>query len=198
MNEFHEEDEEYFCRFTFGQFISLALLEVVALFFVFYLGARYGPAMLGHEQDPITDHLSAAEEELLKQPSRAPKDIKYTFPEQLTQPERPIANRQPAVVTPRPVNPVVTPKPPVTQRQGGNGYSIQVGSYRQAGGAAAKVNQWQSKGYDAFLSIGQVANSGTWYRVRIGNFKSRDGARRFLDQLSKREKVSAIIVRSKS
>lgn len=187
MNEFHEEDEEYFCRFTFGQFVSLALLEIVALFFVFYLGARYGPAMLGLETKAEMDHLGIAQEELIESAEQEtetpPGEIKYTFPEELT--------RTPETLKETKTSPVLPIEPETRQ-----GYSIQVGSYRKAGGAAQKVNQWQAKGYDAFLSIGEIANSGTWYRVRIGNFKTRKSARRFLDQLTKREKVSAIIVRS--
>ena len=37
----------FFCRFTFGQFFALLVLEVFTLFFVFYLGARYGRDFLG-------------------------------------------------------------------------------------------------------------------------------------------------------
>ena len=36
------EHDGFFCRFTFGQFFALLLLEVFTLFFIFYLGARYG------------------------------------------------------------------------------------------------------------------------------------------------------------
>lgn len=37
----------YFCRFTFGQFFTLIVLQVFTLFFIFYLGARYGRSLLG-------------------------------------------------------------------------------------------------------------------------------------------------------
>ncbi len=42
-----EEGEGFFCRFTFGQFFALLVLEVFTIFFVFYLGARFGPEFLG-------------------------------------------------------------------------------------------------------------------------------------------------------
>lgn len=51
-----EEDEGYFCRFTFGQFFALLVIEIFTVFFVFYLGARYGREILGMEQlaaDPL-------------------------------------------------------------------------------------------------------------------------------------------------
>ena len=45
-----EDNEGFFCRFTFGQFFALLVLEVFTIFFVFYLGARYGPEFLGFEK----------------------------------------------------------------------------------------------------------------------------------------------------
>jgi cell division septation protein DedD len=47
-----EEQESFFCRFTFGQFFALLVLEVFTLFFVFYLGARYGRGLLGLDRPP--------------------------------------------------------------------------------------------------------------------------------------------------
>jgi len=46
-NRRQEETDSFFCRFTFGQFFALLVLEVFTLFFVFYLGARYGEEFLG-------------------------------------------------------------------------------------------------------------------------------------------------------
>jgi cell division septation protein DedD len=47
-----DENENFFCRFTFGQFFALLVLEVFTLFFVFYLGARYGREFLGLDREP--------------------------------------------------------------------------------------------------------------------------------------------------
>ncbi len=46
------ESDSFFCRFTFGQFFALLVLEVFTLFFVFYLGARYGREFLGLDKKP--------------------------------------------------------------------------------------------------------------------------------------------------
>ncbi|MFH1652530.1 MAG: SPOR domain-containing protein [Pseudomonadota bacterium] len=51
-NEFREDtrieaDDKFFCRFTFGQFFALLIFEAFILFFIFYLGARYGRTFLG-------------------------------------------------------------------------------------------------------------------------------------------------------
>ena len=83
MNEFEKELENYFCRFTFGQFVTLILLEIVTLFFVFYLGARYGPDLMGRNQAVTQKSLlppddSKKVEELL---SNTPTD--YSYPKAL-------------------------------------------------------------------------------------------------------------------
>lgn len=41
-NEEKEDEAQYFCKFTFGQFFTIIVLEVVTLAFIFYLGAKYG------------------------------------------------------------------------------------------------------------------------------------------------------------
>lgn len=47
MNPSGGRSSRYFCRFTFGQFFTLIVLQVFTLFFIFYLGARYGRSFLG-------------------------------------------------------------------------------------------------------------------------------------------------------
>ncbi len=49
-----EDGDGFFCRFTFGQFFALLVLEVFTIFFVFYLGARYGPQFLGFQKKGAT------------------------------------------------------------------------------------------------------------------------------------------------
>lgn len=202
MNDFHHEDEEeeIFCRFTFGQFVSLALLELVALFFVFYLGARYGPDLLG-QKDQVIDanlHTLPTDEVIpIKEDEVKKEGVIYTYPEALTRKERETV----AAIIKKEIKTdkkkVKTEKKAVQKLTSGQAaFSVQVGSYRKASGASQKINQWQAKGYDAFMSIGVVPNQGTWYRVRIGSFSTRKGAKKFLDQLTQREQVKAIIVRN--
>lgn len=56
-----EAHEGFFCRFTFGQFFAILVLEVFTLFFVFYLGARYGREFLGLDAKPQTAALAEGE-----------------------------------------------------------------------------------------------------------------------------------------
>lgn len=51
---YRNKESSYFCRFTFSQFFTLLVIEVFTLFFIFYLGARYGRELLGF-QAPTTE-----------------------------------------------------------------------------------------------------------------------------------------------
>lgn len=45
--QYKQKETNYFCRFTFGQFFTLLVIEIFTLFGIFYLGARYGRTLLG-------------------------------------------------------------------------------------------------------------------------------------------------------
>ncbi len=87
MEDYKKELEDYFCRFTFGQFVTLVLLEIVTLFFVFYLGARYGGDLLGNR-----DNTAKKEESVLPKNNKSVDDlvggsapaVNYTYPDVLT------------------------------------------------------------------------------------------------------------------
>jgi cell division septation protein DedD len=72
-NRRSEESESFFCRFTFGQFFALLVLEVFTLFFVFYLGARYGRGLLGLDRPP--------EVAVESNPTEAPRIVTTADPE---------------------------------------------------------------------------------------------------------------------
>jgi cell division protein FtsN len=46
--------------------------------------------------------------------------------------------------------------------------------------------------------VGNIPEKGTWYRVRIGGFPSREEAQKFLDKFKAKEKASALVVLSNS
>lgn len=247
MEDFKKDLDDYFCRFTFGQFVTLILIEVVTLFFVFYLGARYGSDLLGTG--------GPAQEAVI--PSQGPKNVdeivgapsvEYTYPEVLTSregqrairikpsgmsadeydrqkaenpaaiierdtprpeareeptPERPIEVTPPppapapvAVKTEEPKPVAETPPPAETKPKGK--FTIQVGSYQSSEEATASLANWKKKGYSAFMAVGSIPDKGTWYRVRIGGFPTRDEAKKFLEKFKAKEKASALVVLSSS
>lgn len=224
MNEFHKEIEDYFCRFTFGQFVTLIILELVTLFFVFYLGAHYGPSFLRSETKTAGIEL----------PGEGPrsvdeivgKKVEYTFPEVLTEDSRGKDELQksirikqsgiqgnekkPSVIRDVPVAPVkelpTTPKVAAVKKSSGvelkdrrsrsGKYAIQVGSFQVAEEATASVASWKQRGYDAYMSVGQIPDRGTWYRVRIGGYTTRDLAKAAVASIKQKEKADALVVLS--
>lgn len=214
MSEFGKDLGDYFCKFTFGQFVTLILLELVTLFLVFYLGARYGPDLIG-------GHHTVAELSAEKKGSPEREKVDYTFPETLSAPpgreaiqikpsgvtarefEKQGAERSAPIIipAPEPVEPPPLPEEvlpiPVTTGLSGD-YSIQVGSYPTAEEAKGQIDKWKNRGYASFMTVADIPKKGTWYRVRVGHFKSRGEAEGFLKKFQSKEKVSGLVVRSRS
>ena len=121
MSEFGKELEGYFCKFTFGQFVTLILLELVTLFFVFYLGARFGPDLIGSRKELATQlppEGPKSVDEIVGKPK-----VDYTYPEVLSDsPGRAVIKVKPSgmtakeferikVVEEKPAGPVTVPVP---------------------------------------------------------------------------------------
>jgi DedD protein len=64
-------------------------------------------------------------------------------------------------------------------------YTIQVASVKDAGDADRLVAELKKKGFSAYRAIGKVPGKGIWYRVRVGDYQSRDDAGKTLAQLKK-------------
>ncbi|HEX5036839.1 MAG TPA: SPOR domain-containing protein [bacterium] len=267
MEDFKKDIDDYFCRFTFGQFVTLILLEVVTLFFVFYLGARYGSDLLGtsevKKQAVIPGQSPKNVDDIVGTPS-----VEYTYPEVLTsrdgqkairikpsgvtadeydrqkiedpaaiiqrdspREEAPVqaptaevykksGSTPSAVPPPTPTTPTVNPpvqerpdeeqlvrqevpveapvEAPVETPKPKGKFTIQVGSYQSSNEASAALRGWKKKGYSAYTAVGTIPDKGTWYRVRIGGFPSREEAQKFLDKFKAKEKASALVVLSNS
>jgi len=64
-------------------------------------------------------------------------------------------------------------------------YTIQAASVKDAKDADRLVSELKKKGFYAYRAIGKVPGKGIWYRVRVGDFKSRASARNTLNKLKK-------------
>ena len=64
-------------------------------------------------------------------------------------------------------------------------YTIQAASVRAAGDADKLVTKLKAQGFPAYRAIGKIPGKGIWYRVRVGEYKSRADARRMLEKLKK-------------
>jgi cell division septation protein DedD len=85
--------------------------------------------------------------------------------------------------------------PPADERhrRAGNKFTIQVASLKDPGIADNTVSRLIKKGYPAYRSIGKIPGKGIWYRVRVGNFRSKSEAGLMLKRL-KKEQIEAIVV----
>jgi cell division septation protein DedD len=59
-------------------------------------------------------------------------------------------------------------------------YVVQLSSFRTKSVAVYQTAKVKKKGYDAFVEKAEVAGKGTWYRVKVKNFKSMREAEDFL------------------
>jgi DedD protein len=80
-------------------------------------------------------------------------------------------------------------KPPIASisktRPTVKAYTIQVASVKNAGDADRLVAKLKKKGFHSYRAIGKVPGKGIWYRVRVGEYKSRASARYTLNKLKK-------------
>lgn len=147
-------------------------------------------------QTPALDKLESA-----PPPAARPKPA--PTPEVAREPE-------PPAVTPKaeekregePRRPVATteikPKAPAATRvsltQNGD-YTIQVSSFRSMDQASELKGRLSKKGYAAYVQSVDLSDKGTWHRVRIGNYRDKDGAERVASDLRSRESLPATVMK---
>lgn len=218
---YNKKEASYFCRFTFGQFFTILVLEIFTLFFIFYLGSRYGRELLGIETAAVqgktglevtTTHpehvattsdpeIRALAKDILE--SAPTSDLKQKVEEMLkgSGGGKEVVSRQPSAVSKKEEIPIPQADKPVAERPQpiietapvNAKYSIQVGSYPNPDEAHLMVTQWQEKGYPAFLLSAEIPGKGRWYRVRLGSFETKPEAQSFLETFKQKEGVEAFI-----
>jgi cell division septation protein DedD len=73
-------------------------------------------------------------------------------------------------------------------------YSVQIASLRSVQEAQKYVRYLRERGYESFMRKVTLPQKGTWYRVYVGRFKSLTEARRFGEELKKREKIKSFYI----
>lgn len=58
-------------------------------------------------------------------------------------------------------------------------YTINIGSFRDEKNAERVMREWEEKGYSVVTEKTTVSQKGTWYRVSVGRFSSREEAQSF-------------------
>jgi cell division septation protein DedD len=64
-------------------------------------------------------------------------------------------------------------------------YTIQAASVKDAKDADRLVQKLKKSGYPAYRAIGKIPGKGIWFRVRIGEYRSKSEARNVMNKLKK-------------
>jgi cell division septation protein DedD len=90
------------------------------------------------------------------------------------------------------------PKTPAATRvslsQGGD-YTIQVGSSRSLEQATELKGRLSKKGYVVYVQTVDLSDKGTWHRVRVGNYRDKEGAERIASDIRSRESLPATVMK---
>jgi len=74
-------------------------------------------------------------------------------------------------------------------------YSLQIAATKDAGQADFLLSKLRNRGYDAFKIMVKLPEKGTWYRIRIGKFRSIEAARREQKKLAE-DNIKGIVVKN--
>jgi cell division septation protein DedD len=72
-------------------------------------------------------------------------------------------------------------------------WTLQLSAYQEKAEAERFAADLRGKGYAPFVVEATVAGKGTWYRVRMGRFPSKDAAGRYLADFRRETQIEAIV-----
>lgn len=72
-------------------------------------------------------------------------------------------------------------------------WTLQLSAYQDKAEADRFATDLRGKGYAPFVVEAKVAGKGTWYRVRMGRFPSKDAAGRYLSDFRRETQIEAIV-----
>ena len=75
----------------------------------------------------------------------------------------------------------------------GGAFTLQLSAFQTRDEADRFVARLRDRGYAPYIVAAEVANKGTWYRVRMGSFPSRDAASRYLADFKRETQLNAFV-----
>lgn len=135
----------------------------------------------GHEAEKKADE--ALHKELEANHAGTGKKLPMAFPE-----DKKVAK---AAASEEPAGHVVGTK---TGKAAAGKYTLQVGSHRTQAEAVGQVKELKAEGFDAFYVEVQIPNKGTWYRVGMGVFATKEMAEKTAATWKKTKKLPSFIV----
>jgi cell division septation protein DedD len=222
VRDVHKLKEKYELSLDTRQILTLTFVGVIALGGVFVLGVAVGkklagedkvaqPADLLSELDAKSEPKLTYQDELTKEAPKPAKPIPPP-PEVAVVQEEP---KPPAPPEPAPAPPKVEEQPVVptrtVERDAGDlkeaiaraqrpaeasadgNWTLQLSAYQDKAEADRFAADLRSKGYAPFVVEAHVAGKGTWYRVRMGRFPSKDAASRYLADFQRETSLQAFV-----
>ncbi len=104
-----------------------------------------------------------------------------------------------ATRTAPPATPAAAPaaaKPPSGAVPGG-AFTLQLGASPNREDAERMVSRLREKGYAPYITTTEVPGKGTYYRVRMGSFATREAATRYLEDFKRETKTEAFVASTK-
>ncbi|GEM_PF-2616606 len=173
----------FFFAFTLGAFMGSRFLQS------FSLPPAAPPPQSVVAGHPVSDYRSF---ETLSQPSadaeQAAPNLSFfeMLPQKVDMPPPPakeVTKSAAAMPAEPPAKPVAAERPSATPLKEG-AYTIQVAAFLQAEKAHALADTFISHGHPAQVVSKTDQKGATWHRVRVGNFKTLEEAKRLLPQLT--------------
>lgn len=223
MRDVHKLKEKYELSLDTRQIMSLTLVGLIALGGVFVLGVAVGkklqaddkvtqPVDLLTQLDAKSEPKLTYQDELTKETPRPPKPAPAPPPEPVKPAEVVEAPKPPPPTPPElKEEPVPTRTAPPAEHDAGDlkaaiaraqlpveatpdgSWTLQLSAYQDKAEADRFASDLRGKGYAPYVVEAQVAGKGTWYRVRMGRFPSKDAAGRYLTDFQRETQISAFV-----
>ncbi|WP_257458931.1 SPOR domain-containing protein [Archangium lipolyticum] len=84
-----------------------------------------------------------------------------------------------------------TQKP--TEAVPGGAFTLQISAFQNRPEAERFAAKLRDRGYAPYIVSAEVPNKGTWYRVRMGSFPSKDAASRYLADFKRETQLQAFV-----
>jgi len=110
-------------------------------------------------------------------------------PERKPEPESVATRSTPAAARP-------APKVPDTTSATG-AFTLQLGASPNRDDAERQASRLRDKGYAPYIVTAEVPGKGTWYRVRMGSFPTKDAATRYLQDFKRETQAEAFVASTK-
>ena len=82
---------------------------------------------------------------------------------------------------------------PPSETSADGGWTVQLSAYQDKGEADRFAAGLRDKGYAPYIVEASIPGKGTWFRVRMGRFGSRDAASRYMDDFRRETSMNAIV-----